>query len=253
MADGPNLFDMTESAINALKKPEIVKRIIELKDKVVVGEEIKSLCTHIKELTDTVNQLLSKNERLSSDLAIQKTVCGNLEKKVKSLEIQISKDEQYNCRNCVEFSGIPDTINDDNLEDTIIEACKDINIDVSETDIEACHTLPVRRNATNASKRVIVKFVNRKDAESIMSKKFTLSSTDFSRLNINNKVYVNPSLCPYYRYLWGRCKDLQRRKMMHHVFCLGSVVAIKLTDQSLPLKIYHDSDIPYSQSDSIAE
>ena len=50
MADGPNLFDMTESAINALKKPEIVKRIIELKDKVVVGEEIRSLCTHIKEL-----------------------------------------------------------------------------------------------------------------------------------------------------------------------------------------------------------
>ena len=62
IADGPNLFEMKKSAINALKKPEIVKRIIELKDKVVVGEEIKSLCTHIKELTDTVNQLLSKNE-----------------------------------------------------------------------------------------------------------------------------------------------------------------------------------------------
>ena len=87
MVDGPNLFDMTESVINAIKKPEIVKRIIEVKDKVVVGEEIKSLCTHIKELTDTVNQLLSKNKRSSSDLAIQKTACGNLEKKVKSLEI----------------------------------------------------------------------------------------------------------------------------------------------------------------------
>ena len=93
MADGPNLFDMTKSAINALKKPEIVKKIMELKDKVVVGEEIKSLRTHIKELTDTVNQLLSKNKRLNSDLAIQKTVCGNLEKNVKSLEIQIPKDQ----------------------------------------------------------------------------------------------------------------------------------------------------------------
>ena len=64
---------MTESAINVLKKPEIVKKIIELKDKVVVGEEIKSLFSY-KKLTDTVNQLLSKNERLNSDLAIQKTV-----------------------------------------------------------------------------------------------------------------------------------------------------------------------------------
>ena len=76
---------------------------------------------------------------------------------------------------------------------------------------------------------------------------------DFSRLNINNKVYVNLSLCLHYCYLWGWCKDLQHRKMIHHVFCLGSVVTIKLTDQSLPLKIYHDSDIPYSQSDSIAD
>ena len=54
-----------------LKKKQIVKKIIELKDKVVVGEEVKSLCTHIKELTDTVNQLLSKNERLNNDLAIK--------------------------------------------------------------------------------------------------------------------------------------------------------------------------------------
>ena len=176
-----------------------------------------------------------------------------MEKKVKSLEIQISKDEQYNRCNCIEFPGISNTINDNNLEDTFIKACKNINIDVSEMDIEACHRLPVRCNATNAGKRVIVKFVNQKHAESILSKKIALSSTDFSRLNINNKVYVNLSLCLHYCYLWGWCKDLQHRKMIHHVFCLGSVVTIKLTDQSLPLKIYHDSDIPYSQSDSIAD
>ena len=35
MADGPNLFDMTENAINALKTPEIVEKVMELKNKVV--------------------------------------------------------------------------------------------------------------------------------------------------------------------------------------------------------------------------
>ena len=45
---------MAKSATHAFKKREIVKKIMELKDKVVVGEEIKSLCTDIKELTDTV-------------------------------------------------------------------------------------------------------------------------------------------------------------------------------------------------------
>ena len=43
MVDGSNLFDMPESVINALKKPKIVKKIMELKDTVVVGEEIRSL------------------------------------------------------------------------------------------------------------------------------------------------------------------------------------------------------------------
>ena len=102
-----------------------------------------------------------------------------------------------------------DTINNKKLEETIIEACKDVNINVSEAGIEAYHRLLLRRNATNVNKRVIVKFVNRKHAKSILSKNFTLSSTYFSRLNINNKIYVNLSLCPYYRYLWGLCKDLQ--------------------------------------------
>ena len=58
MAYGPNSFDVNESAINALKKPEIVKKIIELKDEVVFGEKIETVTTHIKELIlDTVNQL----------------------------------------------------------------------------------------------------------------------------------------------------------------------------------------------------
>ena len=54
------------------------------------------------------------------------TICGNLEKRAKSLEIYISKDMQYNRSNCVEFSGIPNTINDNKFEETIIKAC---NID----------------------------------------------------------------------------------------------------------------------------
>ena len=74
MVDGLYLLDMTESAINALKKLNIVKKIMELKGKVVVGKEIKSLCNYIKELTDAVNQILSKNERLHNDLAVQKSV-----------------------------------------------------------------------------------------------------------------------------------------------------------------------------------
>ena len=59
----------------------------------------------------------------------------------------MSKDEQYNRRNCIEFSGILDTRNYDKLEETIIKACKDVNIDVIGMDIGVCHRLLVKRNA----------------------------------------------------------------------------------------------------------
>ena len=68
-----------------------------------------------------------------------------MEEKVKSLKIQTSKDEQQNLRNCIEFFGIHDVINSSKLKETLVETCKDINIDVSETDIKVCHRLPVRR------------------------------------------------------------------------------------------------------------
>ena len=80
-------------------------------------------------------------------------MCGNLEEKVKSLGIQILKDKQYNRLNYIEFSGIPDAINDDKLKKTIIEAWKDIFIDVIETDIDNCHRLTVRPNVTNVSEK----------------------------------------------------------------------------------------------------
>ena len=78
-------------------------------------------------------------------------------------------------------------------------------------------------------------------------KKFMKSILQFIIIALNATLEV-PSLrsclCPYYRCLWGQCNDLQRRSMIHHVCCLGTVVAIKLTEQSSQLKIYHESDIP---------
>ena len=65
----------------------------------------------------------------------------------------------------------PDTLNNDKLEETIIEGWEDINVNISEKNIEVCHRQPVRRNAANVGKRVIVKFVNRKHTGSVLYKK----------------------------------------------------------------------------------
>ena len=82
-------------------------------------------------------------------------------------------------------------------------------------DIEGFQILPFGRNTTSTTKRVIVKFVTRKHSEAMLQRK--------KDINSKNKVFVTHSLCPYYRFLWGKCKDLQRKVRINQVFRLGAL------------------------------
>ena len=63
MGDNTNLFTLSESAINAIKKPELVHKIIALKGKVIVDSDISNLCNQISKLNDSISQLNSTNEK----------------------------------------------------------------------------------------------------------------------------------------------------------------------------------------------
>ena len=80
--------------------------------------------------------------------------------------------QQYSRRNNIELAGIPNSIKDNVLEETIINICKEHGIDISPMDIEACHKLPLSNAHTNKvpnqCKRVIVKFVSRKLPECLL-------------------------------------------------------------------------------------
>ena len=65
-----------------------------------------------------------------------------------------------------------------------------------------------------------------------------LCCKNFGHLHVTNKV-VSLSLCPYYRYIWGKCKDLPRQGNMHHVFSLGGIVCTKLSEIISPVKLLH--------------
>ena len=61
MGDNTNLFNLSESAINAIKKPQLVQKIIALKGKVIMDSDISNLCNQISKLSDTISQLHSTN------------------------------------------------------------------------------------------------------------------------------------------------------------------------------------------------
>ena len=65
-----------------------------------------------------------------------------LEKKEKKNSTNIEANNQYGWRNNLEISGIPNFVEDDNLEEKVIKILGQIGVKVKKTEIEACHCLP---------------------------------------------------------------------------------------------------------------
>ena len=94
MDDNANLFTLSESAINAIKKPDLVQKIIALKGKVIADSDISNLCNQISKLNDTISQLHSTNEKIRSELAVVKYPNRKLGERIISLEKNQAKSEQ---------------------------------------------------------------------------------------------------------------------------------------------------------------
>ena len=116
-----------------MKKKDLVSKIEKLKGKVVVDDNIKNLCDQVSRLSENLAKLMKSNEKLSSQFIVVKKVNTLLEKHV------IELVGQYSSRNNVEISGIPHEILDNNLEDKVIDICKDAGIEIGHMDIEGCH------------------------------------------------------------------------------------------------------------------
>ena len=105
MGDNTNLFTLSGSAINVIKKPELVQKIITLKGKVIMDSDISNLCNQTSKLNDTISQLHSTNEKITSDLLVVKNVNAKLEKRIISLEKCQAESEQYSWHNNIELSS----------------------------------------------------------------------------------------------------------------------------------------------------
>ena len=210
-----------------MKIRDLVDQMEKMKGKVVVENNVKDLCYQTEKLTERLNDVVSTNEKISSELLIVKNVNFNLEKSITALEMLQAKAEQYNRMNHVEISGISIDVLDNDLEEKVIEICKDSDIVITSSDIEGCHSLPLGRNSTRDNNRVIVKFVKRKHSELMLSLKKSISS--------KSKVYINNSLCLYYRVLWGKCEELQRKGKVNQVFYPRAAVTVRVTQYLLSL------------------
>ena len=147
---------------------------------------------------------------------------------------------QYGRRNNIVISGIPDSIDDSNLENTVICMMSDINVNIEENDIEACHRFG-KPDVKSKSKKTVVRFVNRKNCNKIFENKKKLAKLNNEKHNFREgtKIFVNESLTPMNELIAFNCRKLKRKELIHSCYSKNGVLNIKLTDKSRPVKIFH--------------
>lgn len=125
-------------------------------------------------------------------------------------------NNQYGRRNNVEISGIPNNVADSELEKKVIDIYKKLDVEIVENDIEACHRLPPPRNNQNATKKVIVRFVNRKKCEKALKNKKKLDSVEMESLNFSEetKLSVSENFNRYFNKLAWICRQLKRKNFV---------------------------------------
>ena len=137
-----NLFNLSDNAVRALKKADMVQQIINLRGKVILNSDLRILCDQISNLSEI--------QQINSELAIVKVVNSKLEKRVIDLEKNQAMSEQSSRR--MELSNIPNHIPDNQLESKVIQICCQSRVEADRNDIEGCHRLPVSRYSRGDNK-----------------------------------------------------------------------------------------------------
>ena len=221
---------LSESALKKLHKDEIINLALDYQSK------FDSMLAGIRnELSD----LKKYFEQLRSDLSVTKLVNTKLKEKVVSLERQTWSNSQYSRRGCLELSGIPETIESKDLEGTALDIFEKLDVMVDPSIVEDCHWI----KSSKGPRKVIVKLSRRKDANKIRSLKKGLKCMNLSSLGVNSTVYINDSLCTYYKMLWGKCRKLLLNKYFYSFWVTNGTIKLKTVENGRVYAITHRNDL----------
>ena len=129
-------------------------------------------------------------------------------------------------------------MNVDVLEEKVLNIFGKLGCDIPPERIDPCHRISKR------SSPVIVKFTRRKDCQQVWSVKKDLQKIKMEDVNLlgQNKLFINRSLCPYYKVLCPKSKKLHSLGKMSSFKISGDAIKTKVNENSSPFSITHVDD-----------
>ena len=119
------------------------------------------------------------------------------------------------------------------METKVLSILKKIDAPVDCGLVEDCHCLPSKENP----KKVTLKLNPRKDASKVLLNKKKLKNVDPETVNLpyGTKIYINESLCTYYKKLWFKCKKLWDAKHILSFWVSNASIRVKLKNEAVSI------------------
>ena len=179
----------TENSLSRLNKVDLIRLALDYQQKYDIS--LDKISKELAELGKSYNK---------SNLAITKAVNESLKNRIITLERQCWSNAQYSRRETLEIPGIPENIGDGELEGKVLTVLSKLDVNIDPANVEACHWL----KSNNKGKKAILKLSRRKDLDEIRRVRSKLKTTDLKPIGITTPVYINNSLCFYYKKLWSK-------------------------------------------------
>ena len=217
-------MSLSEATLRKLTKDEMIALTLEYQAKFD-----NALSNINKELTELRNDF----KKIESELSVSKSVNSKLHERVVSLERQCWGNSQYSRRECLEITGIPDSIGNDDLEETTIKIFDKLDVAIDPSKTEDCHWLK-----SNGPKKVIIKFARRKDANLIRKNKNKLKGMNLCSIGVNNPVFTKIASVHI-----TRCYGENAKNSIHAFWVSNGILRLKLTASGRVYVITHSQDL----------
>ena len=130
-------MDHTEASLMKLNKEDLVRFLLDYQGK------FNSI---LDDLENSFDELKTKFIKLEADVNISKNANSKLSDRLINAERKCFANEQYSRRECLEISGIPPSVKDNELETKVLTILEEIDAPVDPGLVEDCHRLPSRGN-----------------------------------------------------------------------------------------------------------
>ena len=154
------------------------------------------------------------------------------------LDKNISATNQYNRRQNLVITGIPDYVPQDKLENLCLDIIHNVGFwQVGAYEVVGCHRL--KKKANDATTPTIIRFVNRKIPEFCLKNRWRLNNMKFNNWNLG----FREDLCEENDIILAECEKLKNEGHLLKVYTHNGFVKVVKKYRDRPIKLTHINDV----------